>query len=408
MLQAMAGTLPCGWWAGPLLHGSVMPDDVRRAWPAVVAGGSLALTGIVAPAGSADPAVGDRPGPDGGLRAGGHACLAGTDDAGDGRERRRAGAAGDQPTQRLAARRHRVSAYGMRVPSGTVGRPATREWPAWSERSAPRQCGARRRSLVLAPFAVRTAIATGEWQVLPAHGGLNAYIGNHRRRQRHVHGGRGHPAVDRRASARTCAGWPNRPPARRCRTRRCRDTSFGRARVVATVACSRRRLLAYKAWLTTHAWELPVNVSYAWFREQVRLLWMLPLGAWLLIPVGLGVSVAGAVMVPASHAAAWRAFRWLLPTYLASVALFFVVDRYRAPALVLCAVHLGILASWVSDRDARAAAMQATGARLRVTIAVCLALALGAASLIQAAVPAGRGGRRHANGRARHRQRAGR
>ena len=58
--------------------------------------------------------------------------------------------------------------------------------------------------------------------------------------------------------------------------------------------------------------------------------------------------------VPERHRPAWRAFRWLLPTYLVSVALFFVADRYRAPALVLCAIHAGIVCRSVA-RHGRAA-----------------------------------------------------
>ena len=56
-------------------------------------------------------------------------------------------------------------------------------------------------------------------------------------------------------------------------------------------------------------------------------------------------SSAGICAVPRSTQGAWRWFRWLLPAYLASVAIFFVVDRYRAPALVLGAIFVGILAS---------------------------------------------------------------
>ena len=61
-----------------------------------------------------------------------------------------------------------------------------------------------------------------------------------------------------------------------------------------------RRLLAYKLWLTTHAWELPINVSYAWFREQVLLLRLMPVGAWLLVPLGLAAAVGGHLAVPRS------------------------------------------------------------------------------------------------------------
>ena len=72
-------------------------------------------------------------------------------------------------------------------------------------------------------------------------------------------------------------------------------------RVVATRARDATRLFAYKLWLTTHAWELPINVSYAWFREQVLLLTLLPVGAWLLVPLGLAAVVGGHLAVPALH-----------------------------------------------------------------------------------------------------------
>lgn len=238
-------------------------------------------------------------------------------------------------------------------------------------------------AIVLVPFAVRTGIATGEGQILPAHGGLNAYIGNH-------------PGAN--GTYTVVEGIRPSMAGQREDTRQVAERAAGHALSDAAVSwhflsgaldwwrqspVAALRLFAYKAWLSTHAWELPVNLSYAWFREQVRLLWLLPLGAWLLIPVGLAVSVAGAAMVPASDLAAWRVFRWLLPTYLVSVALFFVVDRYRAPALVLCAIHLGLLASWAIDRESRTAAMRTGRARLRVALAACLAVVLAVAGLVR-------------------------
>jgi Flp pilus assembly protein TadD len=237
-------------------------------------------------------------------------------------------------------------------------------------------------TIVLAPFTVRTLVATGEWQILPAHGGLNAYIGNHP-------GANGtYTVVEGIRPSMAGQREDTRQVAERAAGHALSDAAVSRHFLWGALDWWRRspvaalRLLAYKTWLATHAWELPVNVSYSWFREQVWLLRLLPLGAWVLIPVGLGVSVAGIVMVPAGDLAPWRVFRWLLPTYLVSVALFFVVDRYRAPALVLCAIHLGLLAGWVSDRDARTAVMRAGGAKLRVALAAGFALVLCAAGLI--------------------------
>ncbi len=149
------------------------------------------------------------------------------------------------------------------------------------------------------------------------------------------------------------------------------------------------RLLAYKAWLVTHAWELPVNVSYAWFREQVWLVRLLPAGAWMLVPLGLAISVAGTAWVPEMHRRAWGFFRWCLPAYLSSVALVFVVDRYRAPALVLGAVHAGILAGWLARR-ARAATLGESGpGPARLLVAALIALGVASGSLV--ALPFQRG-----------------
>ncbi len=205
--------------------------------------------------------------------------------------------------------------------------------------------------VVLAPFTVRTAIATGEWQVLPGHGGLNLYIGNHAAANGTytvVDGVR--PSIegqreDMRRVAEQAAGRPLSDAAVSSHFVRQSFAWWRRAPVDAT------RLFAYKLWLTTHAWELPVNVSYAWFREQVLLLTLLPVGAWLLVPLGLAAAIGGHLVVPALHQGAWRWFRWLLPAYLASVAIFFVVDRYRAPALVLGAIFVGILASMRRSSD---------------------------------------------------------
>ena len=244
---------------------------------------------------------------------------------------------------------------------------------------------------------MRTAIATGEWQILPGHGGLNLYIGNHAAAngtytvvdgvrpsiagqrddmRRVAEQGEGRSLTDAEVSShfvRQSLAWWQRAP-------------------VAAI-----RLFAYKLWLTTHAWELPVNVSYAWLREQVLLLRLLPVGAWLLVPFGLAASLGGQLAVPDAHRAAWRWFRWLLPVYLASVATFFVVDRYRAPALVLGAVLVGVLASMrrsTGEAPRGRGAWRRDGRRGRHA----------RSGTDPAAVPSGGGRRRHAHGPARDRR----
>ncbi len=199
--------------------------------------------------------------------------------------------------------------------------------------------------VVVLPFTVRTAVATGQWQVLPGHGGLNLHIGNHPAANGTytvIDGIR--PSIEgQRSDAQVVASRAEGrhvPPSQVSAHFVRRSVEWWR-----TAPLDALRLFTYKAWLSTHAWELPVNVSYAWFREQIWLLRMLPVGAWLLVPLGLATSVGGHLVVARQHRAGWRWFRWLLPAYLFSVALFFVVDRYRAPGLVLAALHLGVLSA---------------------------------------------------------------
>jgi tetratricopeptide (TPR) repeat protein len=214
--------------------------------------------------------------------------------------------------------------------------------------------------LVLVPFAVRSRVAVGEWQVLPGHGGLNLYIGNH-------DGATGTYTV--------VEGIRPSIEGQRDDARRVAEAATGRSLSDAEVSgwfvgravswwreAPVRALhgFAYKAWLATHAWELPVNVSYGWFREQVGLLRVLPVGAWLLLPLGLATLALGPRLVPDARQSAWAWFRLLFPAYLLSVAVFFVVDRYRAPALVLAAIHVGVLAGRVrASSPVRVAAVRA-------------------------------------------------
>ncbi|BCS35329.1 hypothetical protein TBR22_A45560 [Luteitalea sp. TBR-22] len=228
--------------------------------------------------------------------------------------------------------------------SGAVGTPR----PAWAAMSL--LLGVL---VVLAPFALRSRLAGFEWSPLPTHGGLNFYIGNHA-------GANGtysvidgiRPSIEgqRLDMYNVVTKALGRPP----------DGEVSWYFIGLALDWWRdsplqaTRLLAWKVWLTTHSWELPVNLSHAWFREHTPLLWAMPFGAWLLVPLGLAVSIGGGVLVDDERRAAWRWFRWLLPVYLLSVAIFFVVDRYRMPALVLGAIHVGLLASTTREHRERA------------------------------------------------------
>jgi tetratricopeptide (TPR) repeat protein len=240
--------------------------------------------------------------------------------------------------------------------------------------------------VALAPFTVRTAVATGEWQLLPGHGGLNFYVGNHA-------GATGtYTVVDGIRPSIDGQREDTRRVAESARGRPLTDgdvsTYFVRRAVDwwLTQPASALSLTAYKAWLVVHAWELPVNVSYAWFREQVPLLWTLPVGAWLLLPLTAAALLARPLgVVPDGHSA-WRWFRLVVPVYLASVVVVFVVDRYRAPSLVMAAVVVApALAAMITAR-----LRLSTPAR-RDWVAVAAGLALLAAAIVPLPFDLGQG-----------------
>ena len=321
-------------------------------------------------------------------------ALAGADAAAMGGEWWRAGAAGDQSSQRVAAR------------AAVCRRDCV---PAVDGRSAPAACAAPRSTPAMwllgaraRARAVRGPHGDRHRRMAGAAGARRTelYIGNHPGANGTYTVVDGDPAVDRGpARGHAPGGGAGRRP---CAVGRRGVVALrpAVARVVATRARRAARLFAYKVWLTTHAWELPVNVSYAWFREQVLLLRLLPVGAWLLVPLGLAAAVAGIWSCRPATRAAWRWFRWLLPAYLASVAIFFVVDRYRAPALVLGAIFVGVLASMRRAIATQSGHMQ----RRRLSAASPSRAWHSGRRPRSAAVPAGRGGRRHAHGPARHRR----
>lgn len=337
-LQAVLGTLAV-WlvaattmqWASPL-----------RAWRAgVVAGGVLTLTSIVALQeavilqSALDPLL--------------MALLAWTTTRALQEPSTRRWAWSGVALALLATNRPNAWLLGLVVLAAAVGREGV---PA---RTRPTASAALVAGVlvVLAPFTARTRLAEGYGAFLPSHGGLNFYIGNHPQANGTytvIDGIR--PSIEgQRLDMYDVAAKALGRPA----STEVSSYFVGRALTWWRESpLQAARLFARKLWFSTHSWELPVNVSHAWFREHTPLLWVMPFGAWLLVPLGLSVSIAGSVLVDDERRAAWRWFRWLLPVYLPSVALFFVVDRYRMPALVLGAVHVGLLASMTRQHRERA------------------------------------------------------
>ncbi len=207
--------------------------------------------------------------------------------------------------------------------------------------------------LALAPVAVRNGVVAGEWLTVSSHGGLNLYIGN-------SPGATGFyqpvpgisPTIAGQAEdTRAVAG---RALGRDVTDAEASDYFTGLALDwMRAHPVDAARLFAKKLAFTFHASHVPLPYSFVFYVHDTDswLRW-LPVGPWLLMPLGLvGIAVAF------RRAAADPAFRvWVLfvPLYAAAVAVFFVADRYRLPLLVPMCVGAGIaldaLASAVRER----------------------------------------------------------
>ena len=222
-------------------------------------------------------------------------------------------------------------------------------------------------SAALLPVVVRNRVVAGEWILVSSHGGLNFWIGNG-------------PAADG-----TYQAPPGITPSIEGQSRdmrRIAEAAAGRPLSDGAVSAhfyglgwrwirerpgDAARLFARKLAYTLHAGEIPLNYSFAyWARDEDTLLRVLPVGAWLLVPLGL----AGFVVPRALERRAFLVWAAFVPAYAVAVAVFFVASRYRLPLLVaLCATAGGAGAfAWerLQARDWKA---------LRTAAAVC-ALAL--------------------------------
>lgn len=128
-------------------------------------------------------------------------------------------------------------------------------------------------------------------------------------------------------------------------------------------------LLAKKLWLLVHNYEIPDNYAFSCFRRHFTpVLWVLPLGfGWL-----VGLALWGGWLAARADRRAWFALGFSL-LYGASVAAFFVFDRYRIPLCLTLALFAARALGEVWDK-VRAGAPAALW-RPAVPIAAVTALA---------------------------------
>ena len=201
---------------------------------------------------------------------------------------------------------------------------------------------------------------------MSSHGGLNFYIGNNPDADGTYHAPPGvTPSIegqirDTRRVAEAAAGRP-------LTDAEVSDHFYRQAwRWIRDRPGDAIALFVRKAALTFHSSDIPLNYSYAyWSRDEPTLLRALLVGPWLLVPCG----IAGFVVPRAADRRAFLSWAAFIPAYALSLAVFFVVSRYRLPLLVALCVTSGGAVSWAVG----ALAERRTAGARRVAAAAALA-----------------------------------
>jgi Flp pilus assembly protein TadD len=213
----------------------------------------------------------------------------------------------------------------------------------------------------LSPVVLRNVVVSGQWSLVSSHGGLNFYIGN----------------------SPTATGFyqfiPGVTPTiegQETDTRRIAQRAAGRSLTDAEVSdyffglgrewirehpVDAAALFVRKMWYAFHAQHIALPHSYPFYAYDLdTVLRFLPVGAWLLTPLGLaGLAVAA----PRDRVQAYLVWASFVPLYAAAVAIFFVAERYRLPLLVPLCIGAGALIdhTWsvVRARDVKSLALTA-------------------------------------------------
>jgi tetratricopeptide (TPR) repeat protein len=230
----------------------------------------------------------------------------------------------------------------------------------------------------MAPAAIRNAVVARQFSFVSSHGGLNFYIGNSERAtgfytnvpgitptiagqeldaRRVAENALGHPVTDAEASSYFYGrawSWISEHPARAV------------------------TLFVKKLYFVINAAHTALPHSYPFYAyDSGTALRFFVIGPWLLIPLGLAglLFAPGLTRDPASRAG-YVAFASFAPAYAASVALFFVAERYRLPLLVPFCVGAGaLLAVLVPGLRSGAAPVSRPGTRALALVAAGLAVA---------------------------------
>ena len=249
--------------------------------------------------------------------------------------------AGSSGRERDPAPRWRAAVAGLALGLGTVARPTLLLFDAvaiaWLGRRA---AGPALAGLFLAvlPVTLHNAAHGGGFVLVSSNLGVNYYLGNN-------------PRANGRIAA--SSELPANPAAAERAARALAEQAEGRALRASEVSgywlrrgiawdlahpAAALGLFARKLSFAWNAAEISDNEDLPGLAHHLRVLRVLPIGMWLLAPLGL----VGLVLAPRRREV--HLLRWFVAAQVASLLPFFVVARFRLP----WTPALAVLAAWAT------------------------------------------------------------
>jgi len=215
--------------------------------------------------------------------------------------------------------------------------------------------------VAIAPVTLHNAIRGGDFVLVSANAGLNFYLGNNPRADGRIAAAADLPA-DPAAAERAARGIAEAAAGRSLRPSQVsgfwlrRGLEWMRSEPLRAATLVGRKL--FYAWNAT---EIGDNEDISGLARRLPWLGHLPVGAWLLCPLGL----AGLVLAPRQRETALA--RVYVFAQVAAVLPFFVVARFRLPWMPL----LAVFAAWTLAQCAvHLRARRAPGARFATVVAL--------------------------------------
>ena len=191
----------------------------------------------------------------------------------------------------------------------------------------------------LAPVTIRNLVVAHQWSLVSSHGGINFYIGNGEGATGYFHPVAGmRPNVEglARDAHRVAEKAEGRPLSDAEASSYFTNLAWG---WIAKHPLSWVRLLAWKTYAVFNSAHVSIPFSYTFYAYDAgTLLRYCLVGAWLLVPLGVFGLVRAAPRPWTTPYLIWLSF---VPSYTASVVLFFITERYQMPLYVPLAIGSG-------------------------------------------------------------------